>query len=157
MRELLEETGLKIELGDVLDLSAKGAKGGKEGEGEDGKGEEGEEDEYGDTPLRQYSVNPYKTIGKETRFWVGVVRGEQEVRLQTEEVDEYRWCGWEEAMGCITFEDARGVLRMVVGLMGQVKIWCGKAGYCFGENEEVLGESKFVFGRIGIDGLASSS
>jgi tRNA nucleotidyltransferase (CCA-adding enzyme) len=111
VRELLEETGLRVELGDILDLKCEG--------GEEGKDRSKGEDGFGDTPFRQYSVNPYKNIGKETRFWVGIVRGEQEVRLQTEEVDEYKWCGWEEAMGCITFEDTRGVLRMVVRLMGE--------------------------------------
>jgi 8-oxo-dGTP pyrophosphatase MutT (NUDIX family) len=118
VRELLEETGLKVELGDILDLKSEGK--GEVDEGRDNEvGKEREGDEFGDTPFRQYSVNPYKNIGKETRFWVGIVRGEQEVRLQTEEVDEYKWCGWEEAMGCITFEDTRGVLRMVVGPMGE--------------------------------------
>jgi 8-oxo-dGTP pyrophosphatase MutT (NUDIX family) len=111
VRELLEETGLKVALGDILDLSFKAK------EGEDG--DKGEGDEFGDTPLRQYSVNPYKTIGKETRFWVGIVRGEQDVRLQTEEVDEYKWCGWEEASQLITFENTRSVLRMVGRLMGE--------------------------------------
>jgi 8-oxo-dGTP pyrophosphatase MutT (NUDIX family) len=84
VRELEEETGLKVELGDILDLKSEGK--GEVDEGEDNEvGKEGEGDEYGDTPLRQYSVNPYKNIGKETRFWVGIVRGGQEVRLQTEE------------------------------------------------------------------------
>jgi hypothetical protein len=50
------------------------------------------------------------------------VRGEQEVRLQTEEVDEYKWCGWEEVGELITFEDTRGVLRMVRDLMGEVEV-----------------------------------
>jgi 8-oxo-dGTP pyrophosphatase MutT (NUDIX family) len=111
VRELEEETGLRVELEDLLDL--------KSDEWKDRKGEEVEGDEYGDTPLRQYSVNPYKNIGKETRFWVGIVRGEQEVRLQTEEVDEFNWCGWEEAGWLITFENTRSVLRMVRRLMGE--------------------------------------
>jgi len=87
VRELEEETGLRVEFGDILNLKS------------DEVGKEGEGDEYGDTPLRQYSVHPYKNIGKESRFWVGIVRGEQEVRLQPEEVVEFKWCGWEEAMG----------------------------------------------------------
>ena len=40
------------------------------------------------------------------------------MRLQTEEVDEYKWCGWEEAGELITFEDTRGVLRIVGRLIG---------------------------------------
>jgi hypothetical protein len=50
------------------------------------------------------------------------MRGEQEVRLQTEEVDEFKWCGWEEAMGWITFEDTKKVLRMVRELMGEGEV-----------------------------------
>jgi 8-oxo-dGTP pyrophosphatase MutT (NUDIX family) len=107
VRELEEETGLKILLSDILDLKGEGGEDGDKGE-----------DEFGDTPLRQYSINLYKNIGKETRFWVGIVRGEQEVRVHIEEVDEYKWCGWEDAGRLITFEDTRSVLRMVVGLMG---------------------------------------
>ena len=89
MRELEEETGLKVAISDILDLGLQGVRGLGKG------GAEGISLEI----LRsgRYSVNPYKNIGKETRFWVGIVRGEQEVILQTEEVDEFRWCGWEEA------------------------------------------------------------
>jgi hypothetical protein len=60
VRELLEETSLRVELGDILDLKCEGGEEGKDR----GKGEDG----FGDTPLRQYSVNPYKNIGKETKF-----------------------------------------------------------------------------------------
>ena len=69
VREFEEETGLRVKLGDILDL--KSAKVRKEGEG----------DEYGDAPLRQYSLHSYKNIAMKSRFWVGIVRGEQEATL----------------------------------------------------------------------------
>ena len=96
IRELEEETGLKVEISDILEWG-------------NGDGESGE-----DTPFKVYNVNPIKKVGKETKFWVGVVRGEADLRLQVGEVAEGRWCGWEEAMALVTFENTKEMLRKLM-------------------------------------------
>lgn len=63
-------------------------------------------------------TNPIRKVGKEVRYWVGVVRGEQEVRVQVEEVGEARWVGWEEAMETVTFDEGREMLRRVKACLG---------------------------------------
>jgi hypothetical protein len=60
--------------------------------------------------FRELYTNPIRKVGKEVRYWVGIVKGEQEVTVQ-EEVDDAKWVGWDEAEKTITFEEGRAVLR----------------------------------------------
>lgn len=69
-------------------------------------GREGEEVEF-----REVYTNPIRKVGKEVRYWVGVVKGEQEVVMQEMEVDGAKWVGWDEAEKTITFEEGRAMLR----------------------------------------------
>lgn len=63
--------------------------------------------------LRERYTNPIRKQGKEVVYFVAVVRGEQEVRLQEKEVESARWVGWEEGRGLITFEECREMLGIV--------------------------------------------
>lgn len=56
-------------------------------------------------------MNPIRREGKEVVYFVGLVRGEQELRLQEKEVAGARWVGWDEALEVITFEEGREMLR----------------------------------------------
>jgi 8-oxo-dGTP pyrophosphatase MutT (NUDIX family) len=95
IRELREETGLVVTLDDVLDL----------------------QESNGDSlDLKERYLNPVKKVGKEVRYWVVLVTGEQatrELRLQTKEVNDSRWCGWDEAESLVTFEETRAMLKSV--------------------------------------------
>ena len=61
--------------------------------------------------FREVYTNPIRKVGKEVRYWVGVVKGEQEVTLQEKEVDGAKWVGWDEAESTITFEEGRAMLK----------------------------------------------
>lgn len=50
-------------------------------------------------------------VGKEVRYWVALVRGEQEVKVQEKEVEGAEWMGWDEAETKVTFESGRVMLR----------------------------------------------
>ncbi|MCJ1223731.1 hypothetical protein MMC12_000374 [Toensbergia leucococca] len=86
-RELFEETGLKVK---QLVF-----------EGED---------------FVERYTNPEKGWTKEVVYFAGVVE-EGEVRPQESEVEDWRWCELGEAVELATFEDARRILRKVVGLL----------------------------------------
>jgi len=58
-------------------------------------------------------------LGKEVRYWVAVVRGEQEVRVQEVEVAGAEWVGWDEAEERISFESAKVMVRRVRELLGR--------------------------------------
>ncbi|KAH6679656.1 NUDIX hydrolase domain-like protein [Halenospora varia] len=95
MRELLEETGLSIFLNDFITSSSP---------------KDGEEKAISFSEVYE---NPIRKVGKEVRYWVAVVKGEQEVRFQEKEVEEGRWCSFEEAKGLITFTEGRRILEDV--------------------------------------------
>ncbi len=64
--------------------------------------------------------NPIRKVGKEVRYWVGVLKGVQakrEIKVQAAEVIEAGWFGWEEGMERITFEEGREMLRKVEELL----------------------------------------
>jgi hypothetical protein len=74
--------------------------------------------------LTSVYFNPVKKVGKEVRYWVGVVRhpdaAAQVVEVQQEkEVNGARWCTWEEARELITFQGGRDVLEMVGEVLGE--------------------------------------
>lgn len=52
-----------------------------------------------------------RRIGKEVRYWVGLVQGGQEVKVQAAEVNDARWLSWDEAEKTITFDEGRAMLR----------------------------------------------
>ena len=59
-------------------------------------------------------MNPVRNVGKEVRYWVGLVKdGDSKIKVQEREVADARWCSWEEAMALITFEEARNMLKTV--------------------------------------------
>jgi bis(5'-nucleosidyl)-tetraphosphatase len=92
IRELEEETGLKIELSDLLEF-------------------EGSEDH---SSFKEVYVNPIRNVGKEVRYWVGLVRdGQSNIRVQKREVADARWCDWDGALKLITFEETRNMLKAV--------------------------------------------
>ncbi|KAE8453347.1 hypothetical protein EG329_011415 [Mollisiaceae sp. DMI_Dod_QoI] len=90
IRELFEETGLRIDISDLIPLYSK-------------NGEK--------IKLRERYMNPIRRQGKEVVYFVGLVRGEQELRLQEKEVAGARWVGWDEALEVVTFEEGREMLR----------------------------------------------
>lgn len=91
IRELKEETGLKIELSDLLTF-----------------------EDNPDSSFKEVYVNPVRNVGKEVRYWVGLVKdGDSKIKVQEREVADARWCSWEEAMALITFEEARNMLKTV--------------------------------------------
>ncbi|TVY53871.1 Bis(5'-nucleosyl)-tetraphosphatase [asymmetrical], partial [Lachnellula cervina] len=81
VREVWEETGLRVGVEDLLVF--------RNGEGEE-------------VEFREVYTNPIRKVGKEVRYWVGVVKGEQEVVMQEMEVDGAKWVGWDEAEKTIT-------------------------------------------------------
>lgn len=114
MRELLEETGLVISPDDILSFPVTCSRRGI-GEANTGEKIDAEKDII---EFREVYVNPIRKVGKEVRYWPAVVIGEQQVELQQEEVEEYRWCEWAEAEGLITFSEGRAVLRQVKDCLG---------------------------------------
>jgi bis(5'-nucleosidyl)-tetraphosphatase len=91
IRELREETGLKIELFDLLSFN-----------------------DASESSFKEVYVNPVRNVGKEVRYWVGLVKdGESRIKVQEREVADARWCDWEEAKKLITFEEARNMLKAV--------------------------------------------
>lgn len=100
IRELEEETGLKVELSDLLKFERNG----------------------GDSSFKEVYVNPVRNVGKEVRYWVGLVKdGESKIKVQEREVADARWCGWEEALNLITFDEARNMLKTVERSLGKSK------------------------------------
>ncbi|TVY48939.1 Bis(5'-nucleosyl)-tetraphosphatase [asymmetrical] [Lachnellula occidentalis] len=92
IREMFEETGSRVGVEDFLVF----------------RNREGEEVEF-----REVYTNPIRKVGKEVRYWVGVVKGEQELVVQELEVGGAKWVGWDEAERTITFEEGRAILRRV--------------------------------------------
>jgi len=62
-------------------------------------------------------VNPVRSVGKEVRYWVGLVRGDQKIKVQEREVAGAMWVTWEEALNKVTFEECRGMLRAVIDVL----------------------------------------
>lgn len=71
------------------------------------------DEEGNELELKESYTNPIRKVGKEVKYWVGLVKGEQEIKVQEKEVDEARWLDWEEAESTITFEEGRALLRKV--------------------------------------------
>ncbi|TVY18893.1 Diadenosine hexaphosphate hydrolase [Lachnellula arida] len=92
VREVWEETGVRVGVEDLVGF----------------RDRDGEEIEF-----TEVYTNPVRKVGKEVRYWVGVVKGEQDVVLQEAEVDGAKWVGWDEAEETITFEEGRAMLRRV--------------------------------------------
>jgi hypothetical protein len=60
-------------------------------------------------------VNPVRKVGREVRYWVGLVRdGESKIKIQEREVAGARWCDWEDAMKLITFDEARNTWNEIL-------------------------------------------
>ncbi|KUJ12442.1 uncharacterized protein LY89DRAFT_722062 [Mollisia scopiformis] len=114
IRELFEETGLKITHGDLIPLCSN---------------ETGTE-----TVLRERYITPGRKEGKEVLYYPALVQGNQELRIQEKEVAEARWCGWAEAVQLATFGECRA---MVGGLRGLLE-----SGTGVGEAKEVEGEGR---------------
>lgn len=72
--------------------------------------EEGEEE----VVIKEVYTNPVRNVGKEVRFWLGLVMGEQSVKLQAKEVAGAEWMGWEQAVERITFQEGKEMLRGVM-------------------------------------------
>ncbi len=63
-------------------------------------------------------MNPIRKVGKEVKYWVTLVRdGEQRIKLQAKEVNDARWCGWQEALELITFDETRTMLTKAARLL----------------------------------------
>lgn len=50
-------------------------------------------------------------VGKEVRYWVALVRGEQELKVQEAEVAGAEWVGWDEAERRLSFESGKAMVR----------------------------------------------
>lgn len=105
MRELKEETGLTV---DLIELRKRGTPAMVGGEVLEGVEEEEE------VVIKEVYINPVRNVGKEVRFWLGLVLGTQEVKLQAEEVAGAEWLGWEQAVERITFPEGKEMLRGVM-------------------------------------------
>jgi bis(5'-nucleosidyl)-tetraphosphatase len=90
LRELLEETNLKVSENDVLWRGAKG--------------------ETDDWVLKEVFYEPLKSGMKEVTFWAALV-AVGEVTVQEAEVEEARWCTWEEALELATFKETKVSLK----------------------------------------------
>jgi len=104
IRELKEETSLKVKIEDVLKFVSAGQTG--EIEGQDAK-------EWDGSFSEKY-INPVKKNGKEVRFWpalVGKEEGEKEIKIQENEVAGYKWCLWEEAVEKMTYVESKNTLK----------------------------------------------
>ncbi|KAF4637216.1 hypothetical protein G7Y89_g866 [Cudoniella acicularis] len=93
IRELHEETNLTISLDDILTFRA--------------------QPEEAAVSFSEVYENPIRKVGKEVRYWAALVPGEQKVKIQEKEIEEARWCNWEEAKELITFGEGKKILRDV--------------------------------------------
>jgi bis(5'-nucleosidyl)-tetraphosphatase len=107
VRELEEETNLKVLVEDLIIFH-------REGKIEGERGGDGDEQEV---VLSEMYVNPVRKVGKEVRYWPAVVKGEQDIRVQTKELEGAEWMDWELALERITFDEAKTMLREVMMLM----------------------------------------
>jgi len=94
IRELEEETGISIDLDSIQDL---------------------------DEVLQTVHINPITQKPKVSRFWVAMLTEEQDVKVQEEEIADHRWCGWDEGVELLTFDDLKRLLCRVRGLMASCK------------------------------------
>lgn len=95
MRELREETGLVVTTKDFVPC-----------------GQEIFENIY---------TNPRTQLPKAVRYWPALVPKHdgriQVVEVQAEEVMDYRWCAWSEALQLLDFESSRSHLRKLAELI----------------------------------------
>lgn len=109
IRELEEETSLKVNLEDILRFNPVGQTG--EIEGQDAK-------EWDGSFSEKY-INPVRKNGKEVRYWVALVgkeEGEKTIKVQEKEVAGYKWCSWEEAMEKVTYDETKDKLKRVLAM-----------------------------------------
>ncbi|CZR52380.1 uncharacterized protein PAC_02257 [Phialocephala subalpina] len=92
VRELEEETSLRISVSDLIPLYDK---------------------EGNEIHLKERYTNPIRRKGKEVTYFLGLVPEGQEIKLQEKEVADARWVSWDEAIGLITFEECRSMLGVV--------------------------------------------
>lgn len=86
LREILEETGLTVELIEGFRESI--------------------------------NYNPKQNVSKEVIFFLAKA-GDQPVKIQVEEVLEYRWLGYEDALNIITFQNSKEVLQNAFAWMNK--------------------------------------
>ncbi|CAD6446236.1 abe63b89-7c5d-48b1-9d9d-6402a9e889ef-CDS [Sclerotinia trifoliorum] len=115
IRELEEETSLKVKLEDIMRLNSAADTG--EIEGQDAKDWDGS--------FSEIYINPVRKNGKEVRYWLALVgkeEGEKQIKLQEKEVAGYKWCSWEETAELLTYDEAKEKLRRVLARFED----CGK-------------------------------
>ncbi|KAF8858040.1 hypothetical protein BDZ45DRAFT_802888 [Acephala macrosclerotiorum] len=96
-RELFEETGLSISPSEIIHLYSK----------------DGNEIQF-----KERYKNPIRRKGKEVTYFPALIPQPQEIKLQEKEVADAKWVTWDEAMGLITFEECREMLRVVREALG---------------------------------------
>ncbi|ESZ92438.1 hypothetical protein SBOR_7197 [Sclerotinia borealis F-4128] len=109
IRELEEETSLKVKLEDILRFDSIGHTGEIEGQ----------EAKEWDGSFSERYINPVRKNGKEARFWpalVGKEEGEKELKLQEKEVAGYMWCSWDEALEKLTYDEAKKTLKRALAM-----------------------------------------
>ncbi|KAK6602201.1 hypothetical protein ACHAPC_004722 [Botrytis cinerea] len=110
IRELEEETSLKVRPEDVLRFKPDEHSG--EIEGQDSKDWDGS--------FSERYINPVRKNGKEVRYWLALVgkeEGEKEIKLQEKEVAGYKWCSWDEAAEKVTYDETKATLRRAVAML----------------------------------------
>lgn len=93
IREVKEETGLVVKEEDILFMDAEG--------------------------LAERYRNPVKGWVKEVRYWIGLVERQRgdEVEVQEAELAEAKWVSWSEALGLLTFEKGKEILKRAIELL----------------------------------------
>jgi bis(5'-nucleosidyl)-tetraphosphatase len=95
IREIHEETSLTVTTSDIITFTDKA----------------GEVVQF-----RERYINPIRRQGKEVRFWVAEIKGEEaekELRVQEREIEEARWCTFEEASKLLKYQETREVAELV--------------------------------------------
>lgn len=125
IRELEEETSLKVNLDNVLKFDSAGQTGEIECQAA----------KEWDGSFSERYINPVRKNGKEVRYWLALVgreEGEKEITVQEKEVAGYEWCPWEKAIEKMSYGESKELLtRVLVMFEGYGKVdgkVDGKAG-----------------------------
>jgi len=60
-----------------------------------------------------------RPVHKTVVYFLGFVRHVQPIRLQAQEIADFRWCDSQEALELITFPECRGMFRSVLAFLQQ--------------------------------------
>ncbi|EPE25500.1 Nudix [Glarea lozoyensis ATCC 20868] len=102
IRELWEETKITISVSDIVTFPI-------------GHPSPGEMNSHSTVEVYRTPGRYVGEEGKEVRYWVAVVgpEVEKDMEAQKGEVEKWKWCGWDEGMGLITYDEGREVLGRV--------------------------------------------